>query len=175
MIAIEIADIRKIMNKLLLSETFDRFQLIEASITTGNSFYISGAVHPEFYEDPKSVTDAYSLWKDMRPFCLSVIKGKQTPVRFKMVFSMRDKDIRKYLEQHGLAEENDDITSLSFHLHYERKRSVLTGEEVEAIDDTDCMICTTGFARRNFVMDKTVEKLWDKTIEDFIRKQEEQA
>lgn len=173
MIAIEIQDIRKVMAKLLLSESFDRFQLIEASITTGNSFSISGAIHPEFYEDPKSITEPYMLWKEIKPFCLSVIKGKQTPVRFKMVFSMREKDIRRHLETHDLGEQADDISSLSFVLHYERRRSLLTGEEIPEIDDTDYMVCTTGLARKSFTLDRSVEKLWDKTIEDYIRKLEE--
>lgn len=174
MVAIEVHDIRKVMSKLLLSESFDRFQLIEASIVTGNSFYISGAVHPEFYESPGTVTEPYMLWKDLKPFCLSIIKGKQTPVRFKLVFSMREKDIYRHLEANGCGDQAEDITSLSFHLNYERKRSALTGEELPEIDDTDYMVCTTGLARKSFTMDRTVEKLWDHTIEEYIRKIEEQ-
>ena len=42
MIALQIADIRVFMKKLLLSETFDRFLLLEGSITTFNTFEIDG-------------------------------------------------------------------------------------------------------------------------------------
>ena len=42
MIALQIADIRHFMKKLLLSESFDRFLLLEGSITTFCTFHMDG-------------------------------------------------------------------------------------------------------------------------------------
>ena len=49
MIALQIADIRVFMKKLLLSETFDRFLLLEGSITTFNTFEIDGTFQKAYY------------------------------------------------------------------------------------------------------------------------------
>ena len=49
MIALQIADIRVFMKKLLLSETFDRFLLLEGSITTFNTFEIDGTLQKAYY------------------------------------------------------------------------------------------------------------------------------
>ena len=49
MVALQIQDIKYFMNKLLLSQTFDNFQLVEGSITTYNTFRIEGRVHKDFF------------------------------------------------------------------------------------------------------------------------------
>ena len=40
--AFQIQDVKSFMSHLLLSNTFDRFLLTEASITTFNTFFIDG-------------------------------------------------------------------------------------------------------------------------------------
>jgi len=49
MIALQIADIKTFMKKLLLSQTFDRFLLLEGSITTFNTFHIDGRLQKSYY------------------------------------------------------------------------------------------------------------------------------
>ena len=46
MIALQIADTKTFMQKLLLTDTFDRFLMLEATITTFNTFHIDGTLHP---------------------------------------------------------------------------------------------------------------------------------
>ena len=41
MLALKITDVKDFMNKLLIGEVFDRFSLVEASVTTFNTFTIS--------------------------------------------------------------------------------------------------------------------------------------
>ena len=45
--AFQIQDVKSFMSHLLLSNTFDRFLLTEASITTFNTFFIDGHLHKE--------------------------------------------------------------------------------------------------------------------------------
>ena len=49
MIALQIADIRHFMKKLLLSESFDRFLLLEGSITTFCTFHMDGQLQKTYY------------------------------------------------------------------------------------------------------------------------------
>ena len=49
MVALQIQDIKNFMSKLLLSQTFDNFLLVEGSITTFNTFRIDGRLHTAFY------------------------------------------------------------------------------------------------------------------------------
>ena len=48
MLALKINDVKEFMNQLLIGETFDHFQLVEASITTFNTFSIDGTLKREF-------------------------------------------------------------------------------------------------------------------------------
>ena len=48
MIALSIIDVKDFMNKLLIGEVFDRFFLVEASVTTFNTFTIDGRLQQDF-------------------------------------------------------------------------------------------------------------------------------
>ena len=48
MLALKITDVKDFMNKLLIGEVFDRFSLVEASVTTFNTFTINGKLHYDF-------------------------------------------------------------------------------------------------------------------------------
>ena len=74
------------MSHLLLLETFDRFLFIEGKITTFNTFEIDGFLQKDFFDTPPE--SAYSRWKDVRDFCFRLIKGKRTPLSFKIVLSL---------------------------------------------------------------------------------------
>ena len=39
MLALKITDVKDFMNKLLIGEVFDRFSLVEASVTTEHNFH----------------------------------------------------------------------------------------------------------------------------------------
>ena len=59
------------MNKLLIGEVFDRFSLVEASVTTFNTFTINGKLHYDFFDtDTKAAFEEnsteYSLWHDVK-------------------------------------------------------------------------------------------------------------
>lgn len=49
MIALQIEDIRLFMQKLLLTDSFDRFYLLEGAVTTFNTFHIDGVLQSSYY------------------------------------------------------------------------------------------------------------------------------
>ncbi len=81
------------MNALLLSEQFDSFLVEEAVITTYNTFHIDGHLVKDFYKAVRSGRSlntiisppSFSSWKDTSaPSASQLIKGKKTPVSFKV-------------------------------------------------------------------------------------------
>ena len=83
MIALQIQDIKNFMSKLLLSQTFDHFQIVEGAITTFNTFHIEGRIHRDFFtaEELEELEHReFSLWKEVKPFCLELIKGKKVAI-----------------------------------------------------------------------------------------------
>ena len=72
MLALKIIDVKDFMNKLLIGEVFDRFFLVEASVTTFNVFTIDGRLQQDFFDTDtadslKSKSIDYSLWRDVKP------------------------------------------------------------------------------------------------------------
>ena len=93
MLALKITDVKDFMNKLLIGEVFDRFSLVEASVTTFNTFTINGKLHYDFFDtDTKAAFEEnsteYSLWHDVKPYCFSIIRGRRTPLNFRIVFEL---------------------------------------------------------------------------------------
>ena len=107
MLALKITDVKDFMNKLLIGEVFDRFSLVEASVTTFNTFTINGKLHYDFFDtDTKAAFEEnsteYSLWHDVKPYCFSIIRGRRTPLNFRIVFELSHDQTQSLLknEQH---------------------------------------------------------------------------
>ena len=74
MIALKILDIKDFMSRLLKGEAFDPFWLVEASITTYNTFTIDGSLYRDFFDAPllealDRTQRTYSLWREVKPYC----------------------------------------------------------------------------------------------------------
>ena len=97
MIALRILDLKDFMSRLLIGSTFDNFWLCEADITTFVTFTIDGSLRTDFYDTQETETllaqkQNYALWRDIKPFCFSMMKGKKTPLHFKIVFRLSEKN-----------------------------------------------------------------------------------
>ena len=161
MIALQIKHVRDFMNKLLLQDTFDRFLVSEASVTTFATFAIDGQFHPEFYdpetpEGQKATGRRQVTWQEIRPFCYSVIRGRRTPLAFKFVFQLPESETALLLARAGLNLEPRDVFGLFFNCQYHG----------------DVLTLTTGSSLRVFTMDKSLDRAWDAMLEDFLRNQE---
>ena len=158
MIALQIADIKTFMKQLLLSESFDRFLLLEGTVTTFNTFHIDGSLQKTFYttEEQEQIGDrTLSLWSEVRPFCLELIKGKKTPLSFRFTFQLASANAEKLLTQTGIQIPADQIRGLLLNIRFDGKH----------------LLCTTGTSVAVFTMDKKLDHAWDDMVQKYFRQQ----
>ena len=156
MIALALTDVKECMGKLLLSETFDPFYFIEGEITTFNTFTMDGYLKKDFFDGENAPEREYALWKDVREFCFSIIKGKRTPLSFKFVLGLSDSNIEKLLLQQELDFKPQDVRGLYINLKFD-------GQNLQ---------CITGTAMNLFTMDKSLEQAWDKMVQRVFAQKE---
>ncbi len=162
MIALQIQDIKNFMGKLLLSQTFDNFLLLEGSITTYNTFRIEGRIHKDFFsqeelEERGLQHREFSLWKDVKPFCLDLIKGKKTPLGFKFTFQLSKENTAKLLASSGITSiQPENISGLILNIRY----------------DSGGLQVITGTNLNLFTLDKALEHAWDDMVKRFFKQQE---
>ena len=142
------------MAHLLLKETFDSFSFIDADITTYNSFHMDGYLQKEFYPEGKAPNRSFSYWKDVREFCLSIIKGKRTPLNFKIILSLGEEKFQSFLSSRGITTMNgQEIQGLYLNFRY---------------DGTNLQ-CVTGTSTKVFTLDKSLEQQWDLWACEFLK------
>lgn len=155
--ACRISDLKNFMNKLLLTDSFDYFLLEEGTIVTANAFQIDGHIQKDFYtkeeqEDGVLCPYAFSRWKDMRPFCFQLIKGKRTPLSFKFVLLLLPEHMERILTDGDFHDHGNLVKSFTLTVKYD-------GSHVTLI---------TGLSTASFLMDKTPEQLWDQAFFKFL-------
>ncbi len=140
------------MNQLLLTDTFDPYQFIEGEITTFNTFHIDGFLHKEFYDEAPD--EMYSRWKDVREYCLSLMRGKRTPLSFKIVLSLCPADIETFLTRQCIqGYDSADVNGLFLNFRF----------------DGETLTCVTGISEKKFSLDKTLEQSWDACAEKLLK------
>lgn len=147
MISLQIKAAKNIMYALLASDGFDAFWLEEAVISTFNTFRIDGHIVKDFYtaEELAEINASFSLWKDVRPLCFQLIKGRKTPVSFKVVLHAPDQIVEKIAADPECGVAANMIRALALNIRY----------------DNGHVLCVTGSSYTTFIMDKSAEKLWD--------------
>lgn len=154
MLALKISDIKDFTNKLFIGEVFDHFQMTEASITTFNTFFIDGRLLCSFFDtdQQKSLAEhgrSFSLWKEVKPYCHSIIRGRRTPLQFKII-----------LLASGCSDHVDTLPENT------------NGRYLNIQYKNNSILCTTGVSQYTFTPDKTLEQNWDYTVLDFFQKKE---
>lgn len=158
MIALKMLDIKDFTSQLLIGDTFDAFWLSEASVTTYVTFTIDGNLQKDFFDsalaDSLHLNErSYTLWKEVKPFCFQIMKGKRTPLNFKINFLLSKPNTKKLLEQAGLPYTIDDIFGLCLTFQY----------------DGTSLTCTTGTSLRMFTLDKSLDQVWDDMVVQFFK------
>lgn len=153
------------MRKLLLQNVFDKFELVEGEVATMVTWSIDGSLKKEFFDgsgdeddDAGSVTVAgdarrYCLWGEVKPVVYEMIKGKKLPVRFSFVLRLSEENTRWLLEKHQLLSLGDSLSGLFLNIRYQNRK----------------LSCITGLSYKSFVMDKSLDKIWDETAGQFLR------
>lgn len=161
MIALKIKNVKQFMGKLLASEAFDSFLTEEASISTYNTFLIDGHQNKDFYtneewEDKETRPYDFTEWKQIRSICYSLIKGKKTPSAFKFILHLIPDYVPSILKSEDTAVTPQQIKALVLTIKY----------------DGTTLTLITGTAFHTFIMDKSVDALWDNAIKKFLDKRE---
>lgn len=151
MIALKIPNIKNFMNKLLVTETFDDFLLVEASITTFSSFFIDGHIQKDFFDNPPSENE-FIAFDRIRPIAFDLMKGKRTPLQFKFVFHVSPERCTSILDSQDSLSYRQEMKSLVLTVKYD-------GHE---------LTCITATAFHTFVPDKTMDTLWDQSLKTFF-------
>lgn len=148
MISLTLPDIKDFTSHLLLKDSFDSFCFIEGEIMTFNTFRIDGFIQKEFF-DTDSELPEYSYWKNIREYCFQIIRGKRTPLSFRFVFSLSPKNIERLIRQSVPSVRPEDVQGLYLNLHF----------------DGTHLTCVTGTSFKTFILDKSLEHIWDEMVQ----------
>ena len=85
-----------------------------------------------------------------------MMKGKKTPLHFKIVFILSKKNTEKLLTGNHVPLSLDDIFGLFVNFQY----------------DGTHLTCTTGTSVKTFTLDKTLDHVWDELLQKFFRQQQ---
>ena len=151
MLSLSLSDIKDFTSQLFLKDTFDNFSFIEGEIVTFNTFRIDGFIQKSFF-DSDAILPEYSCWKNVREYCLHIIRGKRTPLSFRFVFSLSPKNIERLIRQNASSLRPEEIQGLYLNLHF----------------DGTHLTCVTGTSFKTFTLDKSLEHVWDETAEKFL-------
>lgn len=140
------------MEHLLLKETFDPFLFIEGEITTFNTFSINGLIEKDFFDEPPA--GRYSDWQSIRPYCFHIIRGKRTPLRFKLILSLPPDQYGGFLAQEPrISCRTEDIQGLYLNFHF----------------DGNTLQCITGTSQHIFTMDRSLDVKWDEYVYHLLK------
>lgn len=157
MISVSITDVKNFMAHLLSRETFDLFYLVEASFKKEISYHIDGHLHPDYFDSDSDLPERkYCLWKEVRPFAFSIIKGKRLPLGCKVVLALPKETIAFLIKESGCSFREEDIEGIFLNILYEPEN----------------LIITTGISYRTFSMDKSLEHNVDDHMRQFLRKKD---
>lgn len=165
----KITNVKQFMNKLLIENAFDSFLVSEATIKTFNSFVIDGHINEGFYSsseidelkeaaslENRIYSEKLSRWGKLKPLALSLMKGKKTPLFFKISFYLAEENINKLLSNANTSITANDIEGLSLIAKYS------DGE----------LYVTSSVTLKIFSLDKSLEKIWDDMVIKFLSSHE---
>jgi len=155
-IALSIVNVKEFMNILLIGETFDGFYVGESEITTFTQFKIGGRLSEDYFtSDELEALDrrTHCYWSEVKPMAFQLIKGKKLPVKFKIIFELSMKNREWLINHHHIQVPESDIGGLYLNIKYENKQ----------------VKCITGVSFNSFILDKSLEQMWDQTVQQFFK------
>jgi hypothetical protein len=154
----EISDVKKFMNELLNGTRFDSFYMHETRLKVAVDYYISGEINQKFFEsdgedgeEKNSEIPKYIYWRDIKHVVFELMKGKRLPVNFKIILKFNCDNIRKLIEMNNLALSPDDVGALFYNISFDDgKLQVVTGSSIKV-----------------FSLDKSLDNIWDDTVQKY--------
>ena len=110
MLSVSITDVKNFMAHLLSRETFDLFYLVEASFKKEISYHIDGHLNTDFFDtDSERPEREYCLWKEVRPFAFSIIRGKRLPLGCKIILALPKATVAFLIKESRCSFREEDI------------------------------------------------------------------
>lgn len=100
---------------------FQHFSFVEASFTTFVTYTLDGQLHKEFFDSEQCPDRTYCLWENVQAQCFSMIRGKRTPLNFKIVFQLSASNVEKLLMQSCVPLKAEDIYGLYLNCQFDGK------------------------------------------------------
>lgn len=139
-----ITDVKGFMAQLLTKDTFDDFLLVEATIHNRIAYVIDGHMAGE---EKRCIP-----YREVRPLCFDMIKGKQTPEYFQFVLQLSAEAKDKLIEDSDVVLQSADVLSLSMNIRYQNNElNVMTGTSL-----------------RIFTVDRSLDQQWDQWVRQFL-------
>lgn len=159
MTSFHITELKNFMAKLLGTDCFDSFLLEQAEIASAATYRIDGHINSDFYTkeelaDPQVCPYGFASWQAMRPLCFDMIKGKRTPSSFKFVLHLIPDYVPGVLKGADASLTPEQVRALVLTVKYD-------GSSISIV---------TGTAFTSFVMDKSLDAAWDRTMRQFLAK-----
>lgn len=159
MLALQVTSLKPFMNALLAGDLFDIFLLEEAFIATSVTYTIDGRINKDFYpadewNDKKQHPYEFVPWQEIKPTCYNLIKGKRTPLQFKVVLHLMPAHITSILKNGNSSVSPDLVKAFVVTVKYDGTKVILN----------------TGISYTTFVMEKEPEKLWDTALTQYLNK-----
>lgn len=156
MIALEVTDIGDFMKKFLIQNVFDQFYLLEGEVATFSTFRIEGGLNDGWYTSDETdilQNRKWSLWSEVKPVAFLLMKGKKLPVSFRFVLQLSDANTEWLLNKYHLEMLKDQLSGLYLNIRYQERK----------------LVCVTGLSYKTFVMNRTLDHLWDDTARQFMK------
>ena len=156
MLALKILDTKEFMNLLLRSTVFDSFLLYEAIVKTNVTYEIKGRIHKEFFdslEKELQPEEEYTYWESQKPHIFQWMKGKRTPLFFKISLLLPQKELTNFLLKSNLPFSEETIGGMFFHIQYDR----------------NAIFIRDGVSFQSFVIDKRLEHAWSEYLLSFLK------
>ena len=102
----------------------------------------------DFFEEKPE--DSHAHWKDVREFCFQIIRGKRTPLSFKIILSLAPENFPTFLtDQNITGFRPEDIQGWFWKLSYDGLN----------------LVCFPGICMKTFTMEKSLERAWDEAAQ----------
>ncbi len=150
----EIKEIKEFLNGLFTEERYESFYLFSGKLDSAISYEIDGKINKEFYSEEELgqlENKEYICWKDIKKSVLGFMSMGKLPVKMKIILMFNKDNINRLIEMNNIPIHPDNVRALFMNILYSDNR----------------LSITTGTSLNVFTMDKTLEDLWDKTVEKY--------
>lgn len=91
-------------------------------------------------------------WKRVRPHVFDMIRGKNTPLSFKVVFKLAGHNVESLLKMSGVSFSPEQVDGLFLNISYQNNE----------------VTCTSGTSMKTFTLDRSLDRVWDEMVLKFF-------